>query len=435
MAISCQAFTDILIRRSEHLDDEILRDATPQDSLVGSIETGKFSSEDGVSHTFDTFNRVFPDMSTAWEDVNINSCIGSPCAQSETQIGMGTTRQSYKLQRKRYASQLICYDLTMSADKATEQYANYVRMLKESTLIINSNRIINEYFRNAGQKWVATTTALQAITYTETGDLITVTPSTMPTSQLTVNHLEQRVDYQLLSGALGEVVKGQPPEIQVLASMETIRSLMQTDQAKFANWRFTDFETASVEYYKFGWKGRVGNFVLKATIFPMRFNFQPGTGVLKRVFPYVNIAASQGIKGDVNAAYLTAPVEATFIWHQRAMKILMLNPTSINPNMPFAARDFAGKWMFKTNNISCGTATAKDANGNDIQIPIMVDNTMGNQGKFVSEFVYATKPQFPKYAEVILALRAPACIAGAIPCGIDYTYATQSYNSANTPCP
>lgn len=69
MAVSCTQFTDLLSRRSEHLDDEILKDITPLGTLIGMVESGRFPAEDGVSHTFDKFNRVFPDMSAAWDDV------------------------------------------------------------------------------------------------------------------------------------------------------------------------------------------------------------------------------------------------------------------------------------------------------------------------------------------------------------------------------
>jgi len=431
--ISCEQFTDVLIRRAEHLDEELLRDVTPQDSLIGSVETGVFNPEDGVSHTFDKINRVYPDMSTAWEDVSITSCVGQPCDPTETKIGFGSTRDSYSLKKKSYATDLYCFDLWLTADRAKEQAAAIVKNLKDATLVINSNRIINEYFRISGNKWAATVSGLTAITYTETGDLVTVTPSTMPTSDLTVNHLEQRVDYQLLSGALGDNVKGMPPEIQVLTDMVTIRNLMQTDSAKLANWRFTDFEAASVEFYKYGWKGRVGNFVLKATLFPMRFLIR-GTQLI-RVFPYTNVAATQGIKGAVNNAYITAPVQATFIWHNRAMKIKMLRANSINPNMPFAARDFAGKWQFVMDNLTCGTVVAKDGSGNDVTVPVAVDNSRRNKGKFIADFEYATQAQFPEYAEVILHLRAQACVVGASPCGLVTTYPTQSYSSSNTACP
>lgn len=52
MAISCQAFSDLISRRSEHLDEAIIMSMHPLDSQwVGHVSTGRFKAEDGVEHT------------------------------------------------------------------------------------------------------------------------------------------------------------------------------------------------------------------------------------------------------------------------------------------------------------------------------------------------------------------------------------------------
>ena len=76
MAIACKAFTDFLSRRSEHLDDEIIRALHPIDTWIGHVSTGRFPAEDGVEHTFDRFENVFPNLSAGWEDVTAASCVG-----------------------------------------------------------------------------------------------------------------------------------------------------------------------------------------------------------------------------------------------------------------------------------------------------------------------------------------------------------------------
>jgi len=110
MAIPCRAFTDYLSRKSEHLDDNIIRALHPTDGWIGHVGTGRFKAEDGVEHTFDRFENVYPDLRGAWEDVTSASCIGAPCDPSETKIGLGFTRDSYKLQRKSYATDLFCFE-------------------------------------------------------------------------------------------------------------------------------------------------------------------------------------------------------------------------------------------------------------------------------------------------------------------------------------
>jgi len=433
MPVSCQAFTDFLSRRSEHLDEEILKDITPAETLIGYVETGEFRAEDGVSHTFDKFNRVYPDLSTPWSDVTAGGCIGSPCDPDVTLIGMGFTRDMYKLQQKSYETDLYCFDQIMSADRAKEQFAHTVQNLKDATVIINDNRIRNEMFRIAGHHWVCQMNGLAAFTFNENNtDLINVTPSALPTSKLVTNMLRTRIQYQILSGALGKTVKDVPPKIEVLTDMETIWDLCKGDTTLSDHWRFDAFDPASKEFYQYGWAGQVGNFMLHADLSPIRFEIVGNN--LRRVFPYTNIAATQGIKGIVNQAYIDAPVQAHFIWHRRGMMNRMRNTTSINPMMPFAARDFGGRWQFLMDNLTCGTAVAKNSGGSDITIPIPVNNSLRNKGKFHADFAYATQAQFPEYVEVFLALREQPCIVGEPLCSTPY-YVTQDYSSSNDTCP
>jgi len=433
--ISCEQFAQYIARQTEHLDELMLKDVTPLGSLIGAIETGRFAPEDGVSHTFDKIRRVIPDMSGAWSDVTNTGCVGTPCDPSETKIGLGSDRSSYKLQQKSYASDIICYDLALTADRAKQVFAGYVSTLKDATNIISSNRIQNEYFRNCGQAWVCTPTGLTPFTFTETGDLTTITlkntsnQTIIPTADITVNAMRQRVEYQILSGALGANVYNMPPAIEVQTDNQTIWNLIQGNASLQPSFRFTEFNAASEQFQKYGWTGQVGNFALKAYAWPIRFQIG-ANNVLQRVFPYTNTAATLGIKGVVNDAYINAPVQATFIWNRRAIRALMLDNSSLNPNMPFAARDFAGKWQFVMDNLTCGTALSADGQ----TIPIAVDNSRRNKGKFIADWKWATQAQFPEYAEVFLHLRAQPCITASSPCGLSTSYPTQNYSSANDLC-
>jgi hypothetical protein len=152
----------------------------------------------------------------------------------------------------------------------------------------------------------------------------------------------------------------------------------------------------------------------------------PGNTLLQVVFPYTNVSATEGIKEDVNADYDKARVQLDFIWHRKAMTSLVRDTTAINPEMPFAMRDFAGKWMFAMDNLTCGT----DVNGN----PIAVDNSWRNKGKFLAMWSFATQSEYPELAEAFLSLREEACIVDIPTCANDPGYPAQNYNSANTPC-
>lgn len=430
--ISCQDFTNIIARRTEHLDEEILKDITPVGSINGMVETGQFKPFDGTSHTYDRFNRVAVDFHEDWADVDDTTCVGTPCDPSETKICFGSTRDEYHLETKSYTTDLFCYDQMLTMDRAKEHYANAVEQLRDAQQLIIGNRIRSEMFRIAGYHWLAgggNASGLTPFTFTETNNLTDIVVSALPTSKLVVNMLKRRLQTQILNGATGKMAMGQPPSLEVLTDMETIWELIQGDSNVSDHWRFEEFAFGSVEFNKYGWSGRVGNFNLKADLHPIRFQIL-ANGHLQQVFPYANEAASSGIKGVVNDAYINAPIQATFIWHRRAMKQLVLDAAQVHPMMPFVPRSFGGKWQFVMDNLTCGTAV--DANG--LVIPIAVDNSRRNKGKFIADFKFSTKKQYPEFAEVFLHLRESACVVEVPPCDAGPAYVTQDYSSACEPC-
>ena len=255
--------------------------------------------------------------------------------------------------------------------------------------------------------------------------------SVLPTSKLTARHLQRRVHPQILEGALGEDInRGVQPMLEFVTDMDEVWNIVEGNPELSDHWRFTDFTDAE-KYHKYGWVGKLGNYGLRADSMPLRFfnrNTQnaDGTWQLQLVLPYTNVAATEGIKEAVNQQYQNAPIQMDFIWHRMAMMSMVRDTTAINPEMPFAMRDFAGKWMFAMDNLTCGV----DVNGN----PIAVDNSWHNKGKFQAMFSFATKAEYPEFAESFLHLREPACIVDIPTCAADPGYPTQSYASANSTC-
>ncbi len=199
----------------------IIRSLHPVDTWIGHVSTGQFEAEDGVEHTFDRFENVFPDLRGAWEDVTGTSCVGQPCDPSETKIGMGFTRDSYKLQRKSYATDLFCFDQILSADRAKRQFAHVVRTLRRATSIIISHRLRTEGLRIAKHKWATANNTLVPITATWDATMTYLTVSTLPTSKITARHLQRRVEPQIREGALGEEInRGAQPMLEFVTNMD-----------------------------------------------------------------------------------------------------------------------------------------------------------------------------------------------------------------------
>jgi hypothetical protein len=265
-----------------------------------------------------------------------------------------------------------------------------------------------------------------------------------PTSKMGARHLQRRVSPQMLEGALTtEIIgfSGEPdaksygaqPMLEFVDDMEEIWNLTEGNPELSDHWRFNQWDAAAMkEYYKYGWVGNCGNYALRADAMPLRFldlqkQNADGTFQLQVVFPYKNIPATEGIKEELNQAWQDAPIQLDFIWHRMAMTSLVRDSAAINPEMPFAMRDFAGRWMFAMDNLTCGT----DINGN----PIAVDNSWRNKGKFQAMWSFATQAEHPEFAEAFLTLREPACIVDIPRCAADPGYPSQSYSSSNAICP
>ena len=433
--ISCADFGNWLARRTEHVEEDIIKDITPIGSINGMVEVGTFRPFFGTTQTFDKMNRVAVDQSAEWSNVSDANCVGTPCDPHETKLCFGSTRTDYTLQNKSFSTDLVCYDQMLTIDKAKDFWSNAVDQLRDAQQLIIGNRLRTEMFRVADYHWLAgggNASGLTPFTYRVTSGNhinIAITGGALPTSKMVVNMLRRRLQTQILNGAIGKAAAGQPPVLEVLTDMDTIWDLIQGDSNLADHWRFEAFDSGAPEFYKFGWAGRVGNFNLKADIHPMRFQ-RLANGQLNQVFPYANQEASFGIRGIVNQAYIDAPYQALFIWHRRAMRQEVLDATQIHPQMPFVPRSFGGKWQFVMDNLTCGTAV--DAHG--LIIPIAVDNSRRNRGKWIADFKFATKPQYPEFAEVFLHLRENACVVEVPPCDSGPTYVTQDYSAACETC-
>jgi hypothetical protein len=426
--ITCKSFTDYLSRKSEHLDEEIIKDITPLAGWIGHVSTGKFAAEDGVSHTYDRFTRVMPDLTHAWTDVTNQSCVGTPCDPDETCIGFGYVRDSYKVQQASFDTDLFCFDQIMSADRAKEQFAHIINdVLRPATSIIMSDRLKTEAFRIAGDYWIAggvgLPPGLNAFTWTETGNLTNLIPSVLPTSKLSNRMLQRRVEPQLLRGALGANPFNSPPKLEFVTGLTDLDELMH-DGNITDSWRYQSLGVGG-EFYKYGWLATVGNYGIRVDPHPPRFQLSNDGVTLNRVYPYVNIAATQGIRGIDNPQYSEAPYQISYVWHREAMKYLVQDTTDINALMPFAKRDFGGKWQFVMDGLVCkqvdGTLTP-------------VDNRRRNKGQFIADFRGATKKVHNEWCEVILHMREAACVYNIPPCDDSQDYVEQDYNSCNEPC-
>jgi hypothetical protein len=212
--------------------------------------------------------------------------------------------------------------------------------------------------------------------------------------------------------------------LELITDPETIWQINENaEDDSPGTWSYVGFEAAMVEFYKYGWTGKIGNYMVHPDMFPMRFNLIPQTTTLRRVFPYENVATTAGIKQQVNEDYLVAQYQIDYIWHRRGLKHLTAQMESVNKEMPFATRNLAGQWRFVMDNL--GTT----ADG------CVIENRRRNKGMFIADFVNATKAQYPEFIEAILSLREPMPVTAHTLTAADPGDPAQTYSSSNAVCP
>lgn len=433
--VSCNKFTQFLVAQEPVYDKLILSDIRPSEGWIGHISTGVFPAFSGTEHTLDRFNHVFPDVTQEWNRTQAGNCLGTPCDKTENCIGWGATRLTYYLEEQSWSTPLLCYDQQMHITHAKEHFRQIISdILKPAT-----NEIMSMFFRkralqHAGKKWVANAAMDDfTFTWTKVGTSETyLDVSVKPTSKLTPQMLQRRVHPLMLNGYMGkQPFKDSPPFIELVTDMETTWDLdKQTTVSSIGDkWRFTEWDAAN-KYWRYGFGGQIGNYVVRVDPTALRFNYVGVVGGNHRfqvVLPYKNVASSgaggaAGIKSQVNDDYQKALYGISFIWHKKALEALVSDATPVNPEMPYSSRNFGGKWQFVMDNLGA------DQSG------CVIENKRRNKGQFIADFKLAIRPLYTEFAEAIFHMREPACVTAISPCNADPGYPTQSFSSCNTTC-
>jgi hypothetical protein len=430
-----EQFASYLVTQTPVYDSEVLRDVRPTDGEIGHFSTGAWESFTEVTHTKDRFNVVFPDLTKKWRMAPNGSCIGTPCDIPQSKLGFGNTRLTYSREQISYATDLLCFDDISNRTKAVENFSQIISdILKPSTNFIVSDFAKRKAAELAGQKWLADANLTPfTFTFEDNGDAsIFMTTSGEPTSKLTPQHLRRRFNRLAAMGYFGKAIsKDMPPWIELVTDNDTLYGMVEGDAAVLriesgtpvlasTQWRFQEFENVG-QFWKYGWSGKIGNFVTRVDFFPLRFN-KVSANRFQRVLPYTNIAATNGLKDDWNSDYENARYQFSRIHHRMGMKILTKTLRPISPDMPFLNRSLAGEWRFAMNNLGA------DCNG------VAIPNYRGNKGFFYADFDMAAEPMHVEWMELIFHLREPVCVATITTCQEDPGYPTQNYNSANDVC-
>jgi hypothetical protein len=444
-------FIQFLANQTPYYEKDILKSIRPHDSgWIGMVSTGVWAAGTQTTHTQDRFEVVYPDITQEWTSPDDANCTGSPCDPNENVIGYGSTRRTFSQLRQSWSSTLICYDQVIPISLAKQNYEQFINnILKPATKTITSWFLKKQALYWADKKWVANA-AMTEFSYiwqsVGTQQLYLLT-SAKPDSLLTPQMLQRRVNRLMKVGYLGTDPyndKGKLPLIELVASLDECWQLDRmggtqaygggTTPTVANNWRFQEWSAAS-EFWRYGFSGQIGNYAVRVDHEQMRFYYVGDSGnatyPYKFLFipPFINETSSgaggeAGLKSNPNPYWETAQYRISFIHHRKAMELQTAEAPSINAEMPFKARNLAGKWQFVMNNLTClqgGVVTP-------------VDNSRMNKGKFIADFWLAIKPVYTELEEAIFHMGEPQCVVSITPCNVVSGYPTQQITSANTVC-
>ncbi len=446
------SFPQLLVQQTPQFDEVIMEDVRLVDGWIGNVSTGSMPMGTPTELTQDRFKSVWPNTTKTWARVNAASCVGTPCDPPEYQIGIGAERLTYYPEEQTWATPLFCYDQMVHVTHAIQHIDQVITdILRPATSAISSNFLRKRALQWAGRRQVASAT-LPSFTYewtiVNTNEEVYLDTNINPNQVylLTPPMLQNRFAPLMRQGYAGaNPFKETLPFVELVTDMDTAWSLDKLGgsvgiggtPSLASNWRFTQWSAAN-EYWRFGFSGQIGNFMVRVDEMGLRFNYvtdlgsgaHGGNGNRYRyqiVLPYTNVVTSgaggaAGLGSEPNPDYDSAHFAISFIWHKNAMELLTQEARPINPEMPFIHRDFGGKWRFAMHDLG------EDEDGRAIS------NKWGNKGQFLAWFQFWIRPKQTKYAEVFFHKREQFCIVNVNTCSVDPGYPAQSYNSANSQC-
>ncbi len=449
-------FPQFLVDQTPKFDEIIMEDIRPTDGWLLNVSTGNTPMGTPPEITQDRFRHVFPNTTKTWRRVTANgsggtpSCTGTPCDPTEHLIGWGADRLTYYLEGQEWATPLLCYDQDMHVTHAEQHISQIIgEILRPATTSISSNFLRKRALQWAKKKWAANATQSNfTFTWTLSGpntdEELYFDCSVAPTNVflLVPQMLQNRFSELMRRGYAGKNPFTQTaPFIELVTDMQTCWTLEKyagtaatSPGTSVSNWRFTEWSAAN-EFWRYGFSGQIGNYMVRVDEMGLRFNFVAdlGGGVganryrYQVVLPFKNSATTgaggvAGLGSDANPDFDKAQFCLSYIWHKKAMELLVPEARPLSPEMPFGHRDFGGKWQFVMDNLGA------DASGSVIQ------NKRRNKGQFIADFRYYVRPLHTEFAEAIFHKREQFCIPEINTCSPDPGYPVQSYISGNVNC-
>lgn len=365
MAISCTQLSTSLARQTPVFDEKFQKDFISDMTTapyLGRHQTETW--EDGAeTRQFDKIHVGQPNYTVEW-----NKRRGADCGMTfptKNYVAFGTTRDSYFMENQNIYSQMFSLDQLRTVPKLGAQMAEIYRNLRKIPMGFTADYLRTRMLSYNNTLYIAgsgfTTLTLDTVNDPAPVAPFTTTPNAqninlggsgnLPTSDLTWDYLSY---YSQVLGLNGyDSQSGLPSGMRSLVThSRTFQRLVGLNPEIKSQVRLSDFKSASPLYMP-GKGINADPFGFAAPTFDEhQLRYQDmGNGYLQRVLPYTNVAATTGIKPQINSAWLNARYGVSYFIHPLATTLFTPKPKKVHEMVPTINSSMWGSWKYMNDTV------------------------------------------------------------------------------------
>ena len=344
MDYTCDEVTDFFIRESGRIGGRMAAKKGVIGPWMAGTPRGTWEDGKGVVLNSLVFERTVPtDDGDEWGDMAPSDTNQGQCDMDPEIIEFGQSTRSMRIQRRNIQTTDICVEDLRSDYEIAQVLSQMASNLEFATNYVWESRYRREYIRLAEHH--VTENGSWDITQTS------FNPANPPTSRLTNGTLERIYDYLILNGAAvdGSVGTsgGGRPVFDLYTDPNTSRDLRRQDPELREDFRFA-FMGKGIDSPLLAMRGDAFAFDGYRHVYDFPFRYEIVGGQIRQVHPYADpVAASKGVKQDINPAYLYATYQKSVVHIPTLFRSLVPQPLStMGGGVKFDAVSYMGDFDF-----------------------------------------------------------------------------------------
>jgi hypothetical protein len=449
----CAQFSDYLGRRPYDWDEKIAKDRKPNSYIyTGMYRTETYPLQFGTTMLHERVYVTRPNDPGLWTQFVADPCVGNPCDQPRQFIGHGVDQLRFDRYKREYQSMVFCLDQLNTVEEGIAKMAaiaegyqdlpesicsDFLRLLtlrKAGTAAQGAGLFLagvqdsqgnpvaldvadNMFSVNASSAAPVVTQNSLLINLNANGGLAAqgITTTTLLASNLGQLSMEYLCNMQEDLAANGYhnrewLVEG---KFSITVDQTTRRKLLVANPALTQMYSAADFSKGGA-FYSYGVTAGCGDWLFKEDKAQMRFQFRgdldgkdlngnalSGAIWIQQVWPFVNVAATYGLKPVYSNDWKQAPIRLYHVYNRDARTVFVGDIGSVNDDMKFGlARSFMGKWTWKSPDYF-------DYVDPNTGLKCSMNNDKHNKGYWLGEYDLAEKTMYPEIERLVLALGEP----------------------------